>query len=163
MRNRGEKEALFADSLARILKEHDLSEIEVSRANGEFDRIRVRIFRDRDPANRRPAGVSAQVEREVSPVSDPETSVVEPEIHDPSQMPGVVTSPMVGTVYLQPEPGAETYVQVGKEVSEGDALLLIEAMKTMNLIPSPHSGTVRRILVEDGTPVEFGAPLMIVA
>ena len=69
---------------------------------------------------------------------------------------------MVGTVYLQAEPGAPAYVRVGDQVSEGQTLLIVEAMKTMNQIPSPRSGTVKRILVSDGTPVEFGAPLMII-
>ena len=69
---------------------------------------------------------------------------------------------MVGTVYLQAEPGAPAIASVGDKVAEGDTLLIIEAMKTMNQIPAPRSGTVRRILVEDGAPVEFGAPLMIV-
>jgi acetyl-CoA carboxylase biotin carboxyl carrier protein len=69
---------------------------------------------------------------------------------------------MVGTVYLSPEPGADAFVQVGSAVKEGQTLLIVEAMKTMNHIPAPKSGTVKRILVEDGTPVEFGTPLMIV-
>ena len=69
---------------------------------------------------------------------------------------------MVGTVYLQAEPGTPAFATVGQQVKEGDTLLIVEAMKTMNQIPSPRSGTVKRILVEDGAPVEFGAPLMIV-
>ena len=69
---------------------------------------------------------------------------------------------MVGTVCLSPEPGAPAFVKVGDSVSEGQPLLIVEAMKTMNQIPAPHSGTVKRILVEDGAPVEFGAPLMVV-
>ena len=81
---------------------------------------------------------------------------------DPASLPGAVTSPMVGTCYLQGEPGADPFVSVGKVVKEGDTVLIIEAMKTMNQIPAPHSGTVKRILVEDGTPVEFGAPLMVI-
>jgi acetyl-CoA carboxylase biotin carboxyl carrier protein len=76
-------------------------------------------------------------------------------------IPGAVTSPMVGTVYLQPEPGAAAFVKVGDTVEEGQTLLIVEAMKTMNHIPAPRAGTVKRILVEDGAPVEFGAPLMI--
>ena len=68
---------------------------------------------------------------------------------------------MVGTVYLQPEPGTPAFVSVGSQVSEGETLLIVEAMKTMNHIPAPRSGTVKRILVEDGAPVEFGAPLII--
>ena len=69
---------------------------------------------------------------------------------------------MVGTVYLAPEPGAPEFVKVGDKISEGQTLLIVEAMKTMNQIPAPKSGTVKRILVEDGAPVEFGAPLMVV-
>ena len=69
---------------------------------------------------------------------------------------------MVGTVYLQPEPGAAEFAPVGKQVKEGETVLIIEAMKTMNQIPAPHSGTVKRVLVEDGSPVEFGAPLLVI-
>ncbi|HDR28708.1 acetyl-CoA carboxylase biotin carboxyl carrier protein, partial [Rhodovulum sp.] len=82
-------------------------------------------------------------------------------VDDPAQHPGAVTSPMVGTAYLQPEPGSDAFVKVGDTVSEGQTLLIIEAMKTMNHIPAPRSGTVKRILIEDGAPVEYGAPLMI--
>ena len=81
---------------------------------------------------------------------------------DPAAHPGAVTSPMVGTVYLQAEPGSPPFVKVGDTVSEGDTLLIIEAMKTMNQIPAPRAGIVKRILVEDSAPVEFGAPLMII-
>ena len=81
---------------------------------------------------------------------------------DPAAHPGAVTSPMVGTAYLQPEPGSDAFVKIGDTVSEGDTLLIIEAMKTMNQIPAPRSGTVKRILIEDLAPVEFGAPLMII-
>ena len=83
-------------------------------------------------------------------------------IDDPANHPGAVTSPMVGTVYMQPEPGAAAFISVGASISEGDTLLIIEAMKTMNQIPAPKSGVVKRILVEDGAAVEFGAPLAII-
>ncbi len=81
---------------------------------------------------------------------------------DPAQHPGAVTSPMVGTCYLAAEPGATPFVAVGATVTEGQTVLIIEAMKTMNHIPAPKAGTVKRILVEDGTPVEYGAPLLII-
>ena len=81
---------------------------------------------------------------------------------DPAALPGAVVSPMVGTVYLAPEPGAPDFVKVGDTISEGQTLLIVEAMKTMNQIPAPKSGTVKRIVVEDGAPVEFGAPLMVI-
>ncbi|KGJ05764.1 acetyl-CoA carboxylase biotin carboxyl carrier protein, partial [Paracoccus versutus] len=85
-----------------------------------------------------------------------------PASEDPASLPGVVTSPMVGTAYLAPEPGATPFVAIGQQVKEGETLMIVEAMKTMNHIPSPRSGTVKRILVDDGSPVEFGAPLMVV-
>ncbi|MEO0678232.1 MAG: acetyl-CoA carboxylase biotin carboxyl carrier protein subunit, partial [Pseudomonadota bacterium] len=81
---------------------------------------------------------------------------------DPAVHPGAVTSPMVGTAYLQSEPGAPAFVTQGQQVKEGDTILIIEAMKTMNQIPAPRSGTVTRIFVDDGSPVEYGAPLMII-
>uniref|UniRef100_UPI0023674489 acetyl-CoA carboxylase biotin carboxyl carrier protein n=1 Tax=Alkalilacustris brevis TaxID=2026338 RepID=UPI0023674489 len=81
---------------------------------------------------------------------------------DPAQHPGAVTSPMVGTAYLSPEPGADPFVTVGAQVSEGQTVLIIEAMKTMNHIPAPRAGTVKRILVSDASAVEYGAPLMII-
>jgi acetyl-CoA carboxylase biotin carboxyl carrier protein len=81
---------------------------------------------------------------------------------DPASHPGAVTSPMVGTVYLAPEPGAGAFVRVGDTVDAGQTVLIVEAMKTMNQIPAPRGGVVRRILVEDRQPVEYGAPLMII-
>jgi acetyl-CoA carboxylase biotin carboxyl carrier protein len=80
----------------------------------------------------------------------------------PAEHPGLVTSPMVGTAYRSPEPGAKTFCEVGSVVKAGDTLLIIEAMKTMNQIPAPRSGTVMQILFEDAQPVEFGEPLMVI-
>ena len=81
---------------------------------------------------------------------------------DPAQHPGAVASPMVGTAYLGTAPGARPFVEVGSRVKAGEPLMIIEAMKTMNQIPAPRSGTVIQILIEDGQPVEYGAPLMII-
>ena len=81
---------------------------------------------------------------------------------DPAQHPGVVASPMVGTAYLGAAPGARPFVEVGSQVKAGETLIIIEAMKTMNQIPAPRSGTVIQILIEDGQPVEYGEPLMII-
>ncbi len=81
---------------------------------------------------------------------------------DVGKHPGTVPSPMVGTAYLAPEPGARPYVEVGSQVRAGQTVLIIEAMKTMNQIPAPRSGRVVQILVEDSQPVEFGEPLMII-
>jgi acetyl-CoA carboxylase biotin carboxyl carrier protein len=81
---------------------------------------------------------------------------------DLSKHPGAVTSPMVGTAYIGPSPGAKPFVDIGSKVAVGDTLLIIEAMKTMNQIPAPRAGTVTKLLIEDGQPVEFGEPLMII-
>ena len=88
--------------------------------------------------------------------------MVPPVSDDPAKHPGAIPSPMVGTAYLAPSPGARPFVDVGQMVKAGETLLIIEAMKTMNQIPAPRSGTVTQILVEDGQPVEFGEPMMII-
>jgi acetyl-CoA carboxylase biotin carboxyl carrier protein len=103
------------------------------------------------PAPPRPAAAEAQTVFEAGGVPI-----------DPAKHPGAVSSPMVGTAYVGPAPGARPFVEVGSVVRAGDTLLIIEAMKTMNQIPSPRSGTVIQILIEDGQPVEFGEPLMII-
>ena len=81
---------------------------------------------------------------------------------DPRQHPGLVASPMVGTAYLGAAPGARPFIEVGSQVKAGETLIIIEAMKTMNQIPAPRPGTVLQVLVEDGQPVEYGEPLMII-
>ena len=138
-------------SLAALLEETGLAEIEVERAG-----LRVRVARSVGaPAAVMSYGSSAAAEPlRSSPVP---TNVV-----DLAKHPGVVTSPMVGTAYRASEPGAKAFVEVGSSVKAGATLLIIEAMKTMNQIPAPRSGTVTQILFEDGQPVEFGEPLMII-
>jgi acetyl-CoA carboxylase biotin carboxyl carrier protein len=137
--------------LARLLYETGLTEIEFER-NGQ----RVRVARHGTAivaptaASTRPTGLLEQAEHGESAAADP------------AKHPGLVSSPMVGTAYLGPEPGARPFVDVGTRVSIGETLLIVEAMKTMNHIPSPHAGTVIQVLVEDGQPVEFGEPLMII-
>jgi len=84
------------------------------------------------------------------------------EINELKNQPGIISSPMVGTVYLSPEPGVNPFIKVGQNVNIGDTLFIIEAMKTMNQIPSPKSGIVKRILIDDATPVEFDSPLVII-
>ena len=137
--------------LARLLDETGLTEIEF-----EQDGLRVRVGRQAQAV-----AMSAP-----SPIHVPPPPVAAPApaalAGDPTKHPGVVTSPMVGTAYLAPEPGARLFVNVGSVVNVGDTLLIIEAMKTMNQIPAPRAGIVTRILIEDGTPVEFGEPLMII-
>ncbi|MGR3456251.1 acetyl-CoA carboxylase biotin carboxyl carrier protein [Pseudooceanicola sp.] len=152
----------FIQALAGLLKDNDLSEIEVKREYGEDDSLNVRVSRHvAAPAPfAAPAPAPVAIPAPSAPSSAPAPAASD--TSDPASHPGAVTSPMVGTVYLQPEPGAEPFVKVGTQVSEGDTLLIIEAMKTMNHIPAPRSGTVKRIMVEDQSAVEFGAPLVII-
>jgi acetyl-CoA carboxylase biotin carboxyl carrier protein len=148
----------FIRALAALLREQDITEMHIKRDFGEGGgRLDVRLSRGGPaaPAPATPAPAAAWPAPAEAPPPAP------PEIEDPALLPGAVTSPMVGTAYLAPEPGAASFVSVGDEVSEGQTLLIVEAMKTMNQIPAPKAGRVARILVEDGAPVEFGAPLMI--
>lgn len=150
----------FIKALATLLNENDLTELEVKREYGESDRLNVRVSRVKQVVQ---ATVTTAIPVAAAPVqSAAPMGAAVTETDDPAGLPGAVTSPMVGTVYLQTEPGTDPFVKVGDTVSEGDTLLIVEAMKTMNQIPAPKSGTVKRILVSDGDPVEFGAPLMIV-
>lgn len=152
----------FIRALAELLAETELTEIEVARKFSEDDELEVRVSRQTDAAPvvqyaQAPAPVAAPAAAAPAPAATPA-----PSNDDPAQHPGAVASPMVGTVYLQAEPGAPAFSKVGDKVTEGQTILIIEAMKTMNQIPSTRSGTIKRILVEDGTPVEFGSPLMII-
>lgn len=155
----------FIRALAEILGANDLTELQVKREYGEGDSLNVKVSKGGTPvvanvalpaAAPVPAAAPAPVQA-AAPATD-----AAPAGDDPSAHPGAVTSPMVGTAYLAAEPGAAPFVSVGQQVSEGDTLMIVEAMKTMNHIPAPHSGTVKRILVADGDAVEFGAPLMII-
>ena len=142
--------------LAKILRETDLTEIELVEKDS-----RIRVARVM-PA---PAAVTYAAAPAPMAAPPPAAAAAEPTLaageFDPKH-PGAVTSPMVGVAYLSPEPGAAPFVQVGTAVSAGQTLLLIEAMKTFNQIKAPKSGTVTRILIEPGTPVEYGEPLMLV-
>ncbi len=152
----------FIRALAELLRETDLSEIEVAREFGEDDELRVRLTRGGAAPvlqHTHAPPPQAHVQQAAAPAASL-VAAAQPE--DPAEHPGAVTSPMVGTVYLSAEPGSAAYVRVGDPVSEGQTLLIIEAMKTMNQIPSPRAGVVKRILIEDKQPVEFGAPLMII-
>lgn len=155
----------FIEALAGLLRDKDLNEIEVMREYGEDDSLTVRVSRGFAPVAAAAAPVAAApAAAAAAPVAPaPSAAPAQAEAsEDPASHPGAVTSPMVGTVYMQAEPGAPAFVSVGAQVSEGDTLLIVEAMKTMNHIPSPKSGTVKRILVEDGAAVEFGTPLVII-
>jgi acetyl-CoA carboxylase biotin carboxyl carrier protein len=137
--------------LARLLEETGLTEIEFER-----DGQRVRVARQVQGAAV-PLPAPLPPETAAPPLAAEGGAAI-----DPAKHPGVVTSPMVGTAYVATEPGARPFVEVGSRVRAGDTLLIVEAMKTMNQIPSPRAGTVIQILIEDGQPVEFGEPLMII-
>ena len=151
----------FIQALAELLNTNDLTEIAVKREYGEHDTLNVKV--------------SKQVQMVATPAA-PVTGVAAPAVAAPaaaaapaaeggddlSNHPGAVNSPMVGTAYLASEPGADPFITIGMKVTAGQTVLIIEAMKTMNQIPAPASGTVKRILVSDGTPVEYGAPLLII-
>ncbi len=133
--------------LAKLLDETGLTEIEIERAG-----LRVRVGR----------GVAAAAAPVVNVTGPASVVPVAAAPADVAKHPGLVTSPMVGTAYVGPAPGAKPFVDIGSKVSAGDPLMIVEAMKTMNQIPAPRSGTVTKILIEDGQPVEFGEPLMII-
>ena len=138
--------------LATLLDQTNLSEIEIERAG-----LRVRVARNITTSAVVPAAIQPVV---VAPAAGVVASAAA--ATDISKHPGVVPSPMVGTAYMAPEPGAKPFIDVGSKVKAGETLLIIEAMKTMNQIPAPRAGTVTQILIEDGQPVEFGEPLVII-
>jgi acetyl-CoA carboxylase biotin carboxyl carrier protein len=135
--------------LALLLDETSLTEIEIERAG-----LRVRVARN--------ISIAASMPPNMQPAASAPAAAVAAVVADIAKHPGVVPSPMVGTAYWASEPGAKPFIEVGTKVAVGQTLLIIEAMKTMNQIPSPRAGTVTQILVEDGQPVEFGEPLVII-
>ena len=160
-KNSPDSDVAFISALAELLNKNDLTELSVKREYGEADSLEVRVVKQAPVVH-----MAAPVQHyapPAGPVAGPAPAAVAaaaPE--DPAQHPGAVTSPMVGTCYLSAEPGSTPFAIVGAVVTEGQTVLIIEAMKTMNHIPAPRAGTVKRILVSDGTPVEYGAPLMII-
>src|SRR6202167_151893 len=135
--------------LALLLDETSLTEIEIERAG-----LRVRVARN--------ISIAAAMPANFQPAASAAGTAASIDAADVAKHPGVVPSPMVGTAYWASEPGAKPFIEVGSKVSVGQTLLIIEAMKTMNQIPSTRAGTVTQILVEDAQPVEFGEPLVII-
>jgi len=151
-------------AIAELINEADLSEIEI-----EKDDLRIRVTRFG------PAAAPATVFAHPAPLSHEAASPIAPPLpnlveatpgasanEDLAANPATLTSPMVGTVYLCPEPGTPPFVSVGTMVTEGQTILIVEAMKTMNQIPAHRSGKVTRIVVEDAQPVEYGEPLVVI-
>lgn len=147
------EDSALVRELALLLDETSLTEIEIERAG-----FRLRVARNISVAATMPmAAAPVPLPAAASAAAAPTAAAA-----DLSKHPGAVTSPMVGTAYWSPEPGAKPFIEVGSKVSLGQTLLIIEAMKTMNQIPSSRAGTVTQILVEDGQPVEYGEPLVII-
>jgi len=149
------------EAIAKLLNEQNLAEIEIER-----DDLRVRVTRSY--ATQAVQQVAVPAYAPAAPVPPAPTvpagaaAAAAPTADDLASNPGTLTSPMVGTAYLSPEPGKPTFISVGARVSEGQTVLIVEAMKTMNQIPAHRSGTITRILVEDASPVEYGQPLVVI-
>lgn len=143
--------------LAAILREADLGEVEI-----EHEGLRIRVSKATSMAPIAPTIMQAPMAAPaaVSPAAAPAPNAAAPSA--PAAPSNATTSPMVGTVYLSPEPGTKAFVAVGDKVKNGDTLMLIEAMKTFNPVTADAAGTVKEILVSDAQPVEFGEPLIVV-
>ncbi|MEL7489679.1 MAG: acetyl-CoA carboxylase biotin carboxyl carrier protein [Pseudomonadota bacterium] len=146
-----EIEAAWIRELAGILDETGLSEIELEKGG-----MRLRVARTNAPAIAAAAVAPAPAPAAPAPVVEPASAP------SPANHPGAIPSPMVGTAYLSPSPGSDAFVKVGDQVSEGQTLMIVEAMKTMNPIASPRGGVVKEILVQDAQPVEYGEALLII-
>jgi acetyl-CoA carboxylase biotin carboxyl carrier protein len=153
--DKGSPEQELIRELAGLLNETGLTEIEIEKAG-----LKIRVARTVTVAAvAGPAVAAGTVAASAAAVSAAAAAAT---AADPSQHPGCVKSPMVGTAYRAPEPGAPNFIDIGARVSQGQTLLIIEAMKTMNHIPAPKAGTVTQVLIESGQPVEFGEPLVII-
>jgi acetyl-CoA carboxylase biotin carboxyl carrier protein len=138
--------------LAELLNATGLSEIEIEKSG-----LKIRVAKELHVTNVAPVSYAAH-----APSHAPAAVEAKPLAADPAKHPGAVKSPMVGTAYRSPEPGAALFCEVGSKVNQGDTLLIIEAMKTMNQIPAPRAGTVTAILFENAQPVEYGEPLIVI-
>lgn len=152
------------EAIAKLLNEQNLAEIEIER-----DDLRVRVTRTYAAQAVQQVQVPAYAPVPAAPAVPQPPAVPSGSVpatpaaaEDLSANPGTLTSPMVGTAYLAPEPGKPPFVTVGARVTEGQTVLIVEAMKTMNQIPAHRSGTITRILVEDASPVEYGQPLVVI-
>jgi acetyl-CoA carboxylase biotin carboxyl carrier protein len=156
-KNTRDADVAFIQALAEVLRENDLTEVQVKREYAADDSMNVRVSRQQ------PQQVVTQMAAAAPVAAAPAAAAPAAPVAsaDPASDPSAVSSPMVGTVYMAAEPGAAPFVSVGATVAEGDTILIVEAMKTMNHIPAPRAGKITRMLVEDGAAVEFGSPLVI--
>ncbi len=151
----------FISALAELLNKNELTEISVKREYAEADSLEVRVVKQATIVMAS-APAAAAAAPQYAAAAAPAVAAAPATPEDPAQHAGAITSPMVGTIYLSAEPGATPFVTLGATVAEGQTVVIIEAMKTMNHIPAPRAGVVKRILVADGNSVEYGAPLMII-
>ncbi len=140
--------------LAELLNDTGLTEIEIEKSG-----LKIRVAKTITVTAAQPAAYAPAVAAPQAAHADPKAATG---ANDPAKHPGAVKSPMVGTAYRSPEPGAALFCDIGSKVAQGDTLLIIEAMKTMNQIPAPRSGTVVAILFENAQPVEYGEPLIVI-
>lgn len=152
----GSAESQMIRELAELLNDTGLTEIEIEKSG-----LKIRVAK-KISINAAPLQAYAAPAASAAPAAAAETPKQASMSGDLSKHPGAVKSPMVGTAYRSPEPGAPMFCEVGSKVNQGDTLLIIEAMKTMNQIPAPRAGTVKAILVENAQPVEYGEPLFII-
>ena len=163
MTTKGNKSSLdLIKELVQLIKENDLSEIELERSDKDSESVYVRVSRQNDVLL--PQVSKLQSSTPALPIRNENTDGAKDPLKTSTieNDPGTLLSPMVGTVYLAPEPDSSPFVQVGDKVTIGQTILIVEAMKTMNQIPAEKNGVVKRILVEDGMPVEYGSPLVII-
>ena len=150
MATKGPIDPELVRELAQLLTQTDLTEIEVQKGD-----LRVRVARNLTATVHVPAAMPVAA---AAPVAAPAATEAKPT----AAHPGAVTSPMVGTAYRRPSPDAKPFVEIGSVVKQGERLLLVEAMKTFNDIVAPRAGKVTAIMVEDGQPVEYGEPLLVI-
>ncbi len=157
-----EDDIKLVEMLADLVNKNNLSEIEFEKSTSEDIRFAIKVVSLKSTVTevvKNSSTVATKGNRSID-ITSPETE--EKTVPDFKDQPGIVSSPMVGTVYLSPEPGEKPFIKIGQKVGVGDTLFIIEAMKTMNQIPSPRAGKVARILIDDATPVEFESPLVII-
>jgi len=163
MTTKGNKSSLdLIKELVQLIKENDLSEIELERSDKDSESVYVRVSRQNDVLL--PQVSKLQSSTPALPIRNENTDGAKDPLKTSTieNDPGTLLSPMVGTVYLAPEPDSSPFVQVGDKVTIGQTILIVEAMKTLNQIPAVKNGVVKRILVEDGMPVEYGSPLVVI-
>ena len=158
-----EEDKRLVEMLAEIAEAKGLTEIEFEKKVTDGSEFFIRIVLPQVETNGLNTGVANLGQQKTKAQTSDLKLKQEPlDLADLKNDPGIVSSPMVGTIYLSPQPGAKPFIEVGKNVNVGDTLFIIEAMKTMNPIPSPKAGKISRILIDDATPVEFESPLVII-